>query len=300
MVGALGLAAGAQAAVDAGRLLFLVRYVGADYGDAVQNGTVVQQGEYDEVLRFTREVTQAYDTAPGKTDDVALGLAALERLIVERAPEAQVVDRTRVLIPALAASLGVPGEAPASRDASRGAALFASECARCHGANGDGNGDEAASFTPRPPSLRDARAARWSVEQIYGAVTYGVDGTAMASFRDAYDEAQRWDVAAYVAQLASEATAPPGTDAGLSLALQLQDTFTRIAARAQPSVVGVTSFVADPEWTLERLTAERGMAWIQSHTEELRYPGYRKHRVGSGFLVSDDGYVLTVDHVIRD
>jgi len=301
-VGTLALAAGAQATVDQGRMLFLVRYIGADYADAVQNGVVVQQQEYDEVLRFSREVMQQYDAAPGRVGDVALGLAALERLIVERAPEQEVVDRTRVLIPALAASLGVPAEAPAARDAARGAALYASECARCHGAAGDGNGDEAASFTPRPPSPRDARAARWSVEQIYGAVTYGVDGTAMASYRDAYDEAQRWDVAAYTAKLAADATAmpEPENDAGLSLALQMQEAFTRIAARAQPSVVGVTSFVADPEWTLERLTAERGMAWIQAHTEELRYPGYRKHRAGSGFLVSDDGYVLTADHVIRD
>ena len=82
--------------------------------------------------------------------------------------------------------------------------------------------------------------------------------------------------------------------------LAKQDTFTRIATRVQPSVVGITSFVEDPAWTLERLTAERGMAWIEAHTEELLHPGYRKLRSGSGFLVSDDGYVLTADHLVRD
>ncbi|HWP67152.1 MAG TPA: trypsin-like peptidase domain-containing protein, partial [Candidatus Limnocylindria bacterium] len=182
-----------------------------------------------------------------------------------------------------------------------GAPVYAEACARCHGEDGAGDGPDAAGLTPPPPSLRDVRAARLSVEQIYGAVTYGVDGTGMPAFRETYDEAQRWDVAAWVARLAASASAADsGADPGLALALQLQDTFTRIAARAQPSVVGVTSFVADPSWTLERLTAERGMAWIQAHAEELRHPGFRKHRAGSGFLVSDDGYVLTADHLLRD
>jgi S1-C subfamily serine protease len=84
------------------------------------------------------------------------------------------------------------------------------------------------------------------------------------------------------------------------VALQLQDAFARVAERVLPSVVGVASFVEDPEWTLEKLTAERGMAWIQAHAEDLRYPGYRKIRSGSGFLASDDGYVLSANHVIRD
>ena len=301
----LAVVAGARAATDPARLVFLVRYVGSDYAGAVQDGKVIDAFEYGEVLRFTREVVQAYDAEPGKVDDVVLGLAALERLVAGRAPAAQVLERTRALVPALAASLGTASAPPGTGNTATGAALFALACARCHGENGDGNVSEAVALKPPPPSLRDARAARLSVEQIYGAVTYGIDGTAMASFRDAYDEQQRWDLAAFVASLAVPAPASasasnPAADAGLTLALQLQDTFTRIAARVQPSVVGVTSFVEDPAWTLERLTAERGMAWIEAHSEELRYSGYRKLTVGSGFLVSDDGYVLTANHLLRD
>jgi S1-C subfamily serine protease len=293
-----------HATADAGRLVFLLRYVGNDYDVAVQDGRIVNQFEYDEVLRLTREVAQAYDVHPGKVDDVALGLRALERLIAERAPAAQVLDRTRALVPAMTASLGLPASGNVVGDPARGAALYAEACASCHGATGDGLGPAAMGLDPPPPSFRDARAARWSVDQIFGAVTYGIEGTGMAAFRDTLGEQQRWDLAAFVATLAVPAapgaTAPAGADAGLALAMQLQDTFTRIAARVQPSVVGVTSFVEDPAWTLERLTAERGMAWIQAHNEELRYSGYRKVRSGSGFLVSDDGYVLTADHLLRD
>jgi serine protease Do len=145
-----------------------------------------------------------------------------------------------------------------------------------------------------------------SRRQIHGAITFGIEGTAMASFRDAYDERQRQDVAAFVESLAAlpvEAATTAGAggdDAGLAVALQLQDTFARIAARAQPSVVGVTSFVEDPAWTLEQLTVERGSKWIQAHAEELQFSGYRKLRAGSGFLVSDDGYLLSANHLVRD
>jgi S1-C subfamily serine protease len=304
VVCALVVVTGARAAADPARLVFLLRYIGTDYEGAVQDGRVVDAFEYDEVLRFAREVGQAYAVEPVKVDDVVLGLQALERLIVERAPAPQVFDRTRALVPALAAALGVASAPAGTGNVATGAALYALACANCHGENGDGNVSEAAALKPPPRSLRDARAARLPVEQIYGAVTFGIEGTAMAAFRDVYDEQQRWDLAAFVASLAAPAApaAAPGAgaDAGLALALQLQDTFTRIAARVQPSVVGVTSFVEDPTWTLERLTAERGMEWIQAHTEELRFSGYRKVNAGSGVLVSDDGYVLTANHLIRD
>jgi S1-C subfamily serine protease len=305
LLGALALAASAAVASDPGRLLFLVRYVGSDYDDAVRDGQVVDQFEYGEVLRFTQDVQREYAARPDPDGDVTAGLAALERLLVERAPGALVRERVAALVPALAASLGVPASGPGTGDAGRGAALFAAACARCHGERGDGDGPEAAGLEPPPRSLRDAAAARWSPEQIFGAVTYGVDGTAMASFRDVYDDQQRWDLAAFVASLAppppaASPVSPAGDgDPGLALALRLQDTFTAIAARVQPSVVGVTTFAADPAWTLERLTAERGMAWIEANSEDLRYEGHRRIRAGSGFLASDDGHVLTADHLVR-
>jgi serine protease Do len=228
-------------------------------------------------------------------------LRALEALIVGRAPAEAVRAATGALVPELRRVLGMAA-ADTTADAARGKAIYAAACATCHGAEGRGDGPQAAGLTP-PPIAFAERLSRMSAEQVYGAVTFGIDGTAMASFRDTHDEQQRRDVAAFVMTFASAApspSAPADADPGLAVALQLQDAFTRIAERVLPSVVGVTSFVEDPDWTLEKLTAERGMEWIQANAEDLRYPGYRKLRSGSGFLVSDDGYVLSANHVVRD
>ena len=42
--------------------------------------------------------------------------------------------------------------------AALGAALYAAECARCHGVTGKGDGPEATQFTPRPVDLNDTNA----------------------------------------------------------------------------------------------------------------------------------------------
>jgi S1-C subfamily serine protease len=98
------------------------------------------------------------------------------------------------------------------------------------------------------------------------------------------------------------ATALTGSDAtsgGLAVALQLQDVFARVAERVTPRVVGVTGWVRDAAWSPEKLQAERGEAWMIANADQLRYPGFRPLRSGSGVLV-DEGYVLSCDHLVRD
>jgi S1-C subfamily serine protease len=93
---------------------------------------------------------------------------------------------------------------------------------------------------------------------------------------------------------------PDATAAGgLPLALQLQDVFATVAERVFPLVMGVTSYVRDPEWTPEKLRLARGDGCAGANEEALRYPGFRPTRAGSGLLV-DDGYVLSCDHLLRD
>jgi len=289
---------------EPGKLVFLIEYVGTDYEGAVSDGKVVDQFEYGEVLRFTKAVLTEYAARPNPAPDVVERLRALEALIVGRAPAEAVRAATGALAPELRRVLGVETAPAGAADAARGKQIYEAACASCHGTEGRGDGPAAKGLTPPPVAFAE-RLARMSAEQVYGAVTFGIDGTAMASFRDAYGEQQRRDVAAFVMAFAPatpppDANAPADADPGLAVALQLQDAFARIAERALPSVVGVTSFVEDPNWTLEKLTAERGMEWIQANAEDLRYPGYRKLRSGSGFLVSDDGYVLSANHIVRD
>jgi S1-C subfamily serine protease/mono/diheme cytochrome c family protein len=92
--------------------------------------------------------------------------------------------------------------------------------------------------------------------------------------------------------------APPAANDGLRVALQLQDAFAGVAEQAAPSVVGVTGFVRGAEGG--RPEPAREGSWREGPPDERRYPGFRRARSGSGFLVSGDGYILTARHLLVD
>ena len=83
----------------------------------------------------------------------------------------------------------------------RGAALFAENCAACHGAQGRGDGPAAKGLDPVPANFHDAaRMAERSVYGLYNAVTLGVPGTSMTPFAK-LGEQDRWALALHVAGL---------------------------------------------------------------------------------------------------
>ena len=105
-------------------------------------------------------------------------------------------------------------------------------------------------------------------------------------------------VAAPAASPAETRPAPSAANDGLRLALQLQDAFARVAEQTAPSVVGVTAFVRQSEGPPP--APPSGGRWLEGSADERRYPGFRRARAGSGFLVSDDGYILTARHLLVD
>ncbi|HJQ82845.1 MAG TPA: trypsin-like peptidase domain-containing protein [Candidatus Binatia bacterium] len=351
------LAASPSRAADADRLIFLLEYVGTDYARAVADGRVVDQAEYGEALRFTKELSAAYGTGR-RPDAVSAGLRDLQALIERRAPADEVWSASRKLLPALARGLGGGARPATLPNLASGRRLWASDCAVCHGPTGGGDGEVAGTLDPPPTAFRDPYLEGASPRQIYNAITFGVDGTPMPSFAAAYGEQQRWDVAFFAMTLRADfaPTRPPeevcvgldeiaassnrellarlrakrpqaspaevdwlrvnliaptgavapfaGPDAAaagvLTVALQLQDVFASVAERVSPFVLGVSSWVPDPEWTPERLQRSRGDGWAAANQELLRYPGFRPQRAGSGLLVDDDGWVLSCDHLLRD
>src|SRR5690606_37209939 len=83
-------------------------------------------------------------------------------------------------------------------DPARGKALYAQQCAACHGASGRGDGPAAKGLEPPPSDFHDlARMAQRSAYGLYNTITLGVEGTSMPSFRQ-FSEADRWSLAFYV------------------------------------------------------------------------------------------------------
>ena len=90
--------------------------------------------------------------------------------------------------------------------------MFAQNCAVCHGAQGRGDGPEAASLNPRPINFTLPHTASHSDGYLFNIITDGSPGSAMPSWKDTFDEQQRWDLVNYLRTL------NPLTNPGLAVA----------------------------------------------------------------------------------
>jgi cytochrome c oxidase cbb3-type subunit I/II len=117
-------------------------------------------------------------------------------------------------------SLSAPVLHPASdpndlqEEVIRGAAIFAANCATCHGSAGKGDGKASASLLPKPANLT---AARFSDERLSSVLWNGVAGSAMPPWRQLPAE----DLRALVAYIQSlhAADLRPGEPATANLVL---------------------------------------------------------------------------------
>lgn len=182
----------------------LLDYVAVDYAGAVSGGRVSSETEYAEMVEFAGQVETRLGTLPEKDGkaDLLRQTRALRAAIAAKAPPAEVAAQSRALASALLAAYPVPLAPTAPPDLARGAALYAQNCASCHGATGDGHGPGSVGLDPPPIAFRDKiRADQRSLFGLYQVITQGLDGTAMASF-DSLSDQDRWALAFYVGTFA--------------------------------------------------------------------------------------------------
>lgn len=81
----------------------------------------------------------------------------------------------------------------------KGKAVFATNCVLCHGDKGDGNGPAGAMMNPKPRNLADVKTYKNGAapEKMFGTVTKGLKGTAMAGFPHLSEE-DRWAAVFFV------------------------------------------------------------------------------------------------------
>jgi len=189
------------AGLGAEELVFLLQYVGSDYRGAVADGRILDEFEYQEMSQFTRILVEEHARIAPDGSGVGDGLGRLATYVEEKQDPAKVLRLTRELVAAMTRELGLvtyPARAPSVESGSK---LYASACSQCHGVNGDGIGPSAAGQVPPPTSFRGARMKGVAPHQIYNAVGFGVAGTAMPSYEDAFSPSQRWDVSFYLMTL---------------------------------------------------------------------------------------------------
>lgn len=202
---AAGLAAPARADTASAQTIWrLLDYIAVDYSAAVTGGRVVNKTEYVEMVEFSASVRQRLAQLPPTEARASLlgGAEQLEASIAAKAAPEVIAASARRLGRALLAAYPVPLAPTSTPDLSRGAALYAQNCASCHGVTGDGRGPAATNMDPPPIDFTDrARARERSLFGLYQVVEQGLEGTAMPSFADLTPE-DRWALAFHVGRYA--------------------------------------------------------------------------------------------------
>lgn len=94
-------------------------------------------------------------------------------------------------------SLPLPGKLKGNSD--RGAALYMSNCATCHGETGDGRGPRAYFINPKPRDfLHTSSRAMFNRPNLYLAISKGKLRTEMPAWDKVFNEQQLADVSEYV------------------------------------------------------------------------------------------------------
>lgn len=104
-------------------------------------------------------------------------------------------------VPALYADMSNPLPQTAAT-VERGAAIYAANCASCHGAAGRGDGEAARTLNPRPADLAwlsNMHMSRWDGFMYWSIAEGGAQfSTAMPAFKDSLSKDDIWAVTAYI------------------------------------------------------------------------------------------------------
>lgn len=191
----------------------LLDYIAVDYREAVQNGAIVNAGEYDEMVEFSTTAAASISSLPvtAGSSELKDRAARLQQSIQDKALPEQVAAEARALAALLVQHYPITLAPTKPPRYERGKVLYAQLCASCHGSAGAGDGPAGKGLDPPPIDFTDqARANERSVAALYQVISQGLEGTSMVSYAGLPVE-DRWALATYVGALAyPEAQAEKG------------------------------------------------------------------------------------------
>lgn len=182
----------------------LLDYIAVDYREAVRDGAVFNQAEYDEMLEFSGTAASSITGLPAKPGSAELSTRAaeLQRSIQGKAEPEQIATQARALAAALVQQYPIPLMPTEPPQYERGKVLYAQLCASCHGATGAGDGPASVGLDPPPIDFTDrSRADERSVLALYQVISQGLEGTSMTSYAS-LPAADQWALATYVGAIA--------------------------------------------------------------------------------------------------
>jgi high-affinity iron transporter len=237
-----------------------------EYGVGVQAGKVVAPAEVGEAKLFLSEARRTAGLLPADAAKLAVAeLDSMLAMVLRTAPADSLALRSRLLSEALATRLGVTlDEIPARQPLlTRGAEVYQTQCASCHGSSGRGDGVAGAALTPPPADLTDFRKlTAVSPLDYYRRTTIGVAGTAMPAYESRLSADDRWASAVYATLL--RLPAPRG---------EVPAALREFASTARMTDLDLTAVVApgqnpeDPE-VRGRIAAVRGFGTAETRPDD--------------------------------
>ncbi|WP_068873932.1 MULTISPECIES: cytochrome c/FTR1 family iron permease [unclassified Phenylobacterium] len=242
----------------------LLDYIAVDYPGAVSKGRIISEAEYAEMREFSASVRSRISALPASSAKPQLltEANALIASVDQRAEPAEVARQARGLATDLLKAYPVPLAPQQAPDLARGAALYAEQCASCHGAAGKGDGPNAKGLEPPPIAFTDvARAKERSLFGLYQVIGQGLDGTAMASFAHLPSE-DRWALAYHVGSLAYSREAERGGEQAWRAGPKMRGVVPDLQVLTQTTPAALATRVGEPQ-------ATQLMAYLRRHPEAV-------------------------------
>jgi high-affinity iron transporter len=188
---------------DTRRLLALLAGIGGEYHEAFDaSGHLTRRIEIEEAKLLLAEARDL--NAKLALVEPSL-LETLARDLAAGAPPAGVGEQIAAIGATITERTGIRDEPlpPAPPSAERGGALFAENCVSCHGARGDGAGDEAKRLGLSPAAFSQPAFMRGETPRdFFNVVSLGRRRAGMPEWGQAFTVQQRWDLVAHLWTLA--------------------------------------------------------------------------------------------------
>jgi len=189
---------------EAERLLSMVDYIGGDYKNAVQNGKVVDEREYKEMLGFSSDVIDLFSELKASGGDkagVEADLTRLKKAIENKLPDKEIELISKGISDRLISAYNIvpyPKIHPSLRAGKR---LYEKDCAECHGVIGAGNGPSASGLSSPPMNFTNGGdMSGLSPFKVFNTMSFGVANADMPEF-PTLSEDDKWNIAFYVSSL---------------------------------------------------------------------------------------------------
>ncbi len=187
-------------------LVHTLNYISHDYQFAVANGKVIDDEEYEEAEEFGEAAVKYFNQLSNGwsvKDSVEIRslVYSIDSLIGKRAAFEVVSPLASLAKNKVIAASGLVITPTASPNLQNGKIVFKTDCSKCHGDAGQGDGPEGAGLNPKPRNFMDNDHMKTiSPFTAFNAIRLGVEGTGMKSHPQ-LDDKDVWDVAFYIISL---------------------------------------------------------------------------------------------------